>query len=156
MGERPLESPVILGFRIPSRVSVNLAPDHFSLYKLKNGQNAGSLGSDQIDKLERGYLGRNVKLMVFEEGEFTGVPNGLEPEDMWAGAGFHFSTHLTILKDLNSNNLLSGTSSHSVFWIATIFVCAITIAWFYLVRRPKNVATEGIDEPNAVGTISNQ
>jgi hypothetical protein len=94
-----LEKPLTMDFCVPGFADARLAHDVFRLYELRNGHKAGRLTSHQIEKLEKGYLGREVKLVVYESGRFRGMPAGL-PEDapVWQDTPFHFSTHLVVLK----------------------------------------------------------
>ena len=89
-----------LKFSIPSFVRVNLARHNFDLYELKTGEKTGSLSSKQIEKLEEGYIGKTVRLVVYEVGSFSGIPRNL-PKDVpiWADFGFHFSTSLVVLAE---------------------------------------------------------
>ena len=92
-----LERPVMLRFSTGFS-DVELANDHFSLYELKNHKKTGSLNSSQINELEKGYVGKSVRLAVYEVGYFRGRPTKL-PDDapLWADVGFHFDTSLEIL-----------------------------------------------------------
>jgi hypothetical protein len=96
---KKLEEPVVLRFATGFSV-VKLANDHFSLYELKHYKKAKSLTSSQIDELEKDYVGKSVRLAVYEVGSFFGIPKGL-PKDVitWAEPGFHFETSLVILAD---------------------------------------------------------
>lgn len=99
VNQKKLENPPLLTFTVPGFVDVNLANHHLALYELKTGKRRG-MNSAQIEKLEQGYVGRTVKLLVYEEGRFYGIPRNL-PDDVggWAGPGFHFSTSLQVLAD---------------------------------------------------------
>ena len=50
------------------------------------GQKTGHLDSDQIAKLEQGYVGKQVRLMVYETGGFSGIPRAI-PGDFTPVAG---------------------------------------------------------------------
>jgi hypothetical protein len=92
-----LDQPAVLQFSTGFSV-VELANDDFSLYELKHHKKASSLNSSQISELQKGYVGRSVRLAVYEVGSFRGVPKGL-PKDVltWADVSFHFDTSLVIL-----------------------------------------------------------
>ncbi len=97
-----LNKPPLLRFSVsvPVRafVGVSVASDHFGLYEMKNGKKAGSLDSEQIRELEKGYVGKTVRLVVYESGSFHGQPDKL-PKDYPtpADTGFHFSTSLDVV-----------------------------------------------------------
>ena len=97
---QPLSGPVVLEFGIPGFVSTALAADTFTLYEKKHGEAAHSLDSAQIAELEKDYVGRPVRLLVYEVGEYSGMPMNL-PNDVppWQDLGFGFSTRLIILAD---------------------------------------------------------
>lgn len=92
-----LENPPTLPFW--SRFGDRLPNDHFDLYELKNGRKATTISSSEIPELENGYVGRAVRLVAYEAGQFDGRPTAL-PQDMrpWGNALFHFSTHLVVVK----------------------------------------------------------
>ena len=94
-----LDQPTVLRFSTGFS-DVKLANDHFSLYELKHGKKTGRLNSAQISELEKGYVGRSVRLAVYEVGGFRGRPLKL-PDDapLWADVGFYFDTRLEILAD---------------------------------------------------------
>jgi hypothetical protein len=86
-------------FRTHSWGGVKLAPEVFSLYELKKGEKTGSLSDSQITDLERGYVGQAYRLLVYEEGVYSGIPAGL-PKDypIWQDRAFGFRTHLIVLR----------------------------------------------------------
>jgi len=100
VGGKKLDRPRMLEFSVPGFTGVKLANHTFGLYELKHGKKAGSLDSAQIKTLEQGYVGKTVRLVVYEVGDFSGVPHEL-PKDVpvWAGRTFHFSTSLVVLAD---------------------------------------------------------
>ncbi|MDD5705723.1 MAG: hypothetical protein PHR35_07340 [Kiritimatiellae bacterium] len=101
---KPLQSSVVLPFKIPSFADVAIADDIFSLRRLRTGRNTGVLTSVEIKELEKGYVGTGVHLLVYEEGHFSGFPRHL-PEDVaaWQGVGYGFSTCLVVLKAIPEN-----------------------------------------------------
>jgi hypothetical protein len=115
--QKQLNSPLILGFHIPPWVNVKLASDS--------------------------NVGQKVELMAFEEGEFTGLPGGLDPMDQWSDSMFHFSTHLTILKDLDNNSTLPRTKngSHSLLVVTGIIALMLAIGGFVALKRKSKIAT---------------
>lgn len=51
------------------------------------------------------FLGKKVRLVVYEVGSFHGIPHQLpEGVPVWADLGFHFSTSLTVLKERDVNS----------------------------------------------------
>ena len=97
---RKIDKSITVEFNIPGFASVELANDTFSLYELRNGKKTGKLDSSQIDDLENGYVGKSVRLVVYESGGFSGRPNNL-PKDvpLWQDTGFHFSTYLYVVAE---------------------------------------------------------
>lgn len=97
---KELSTSPLMQFSSPGFAGVELANHTFALYELKHGTKAKSLNSTQIAELEKGYVGKEVRLVVYEVGSFHGIPDQL-PEDVpaWADFGFHFSTSLTVLNE---------------------------------------------------------
>lgn len=95
-----LDAPQLMRFTVPGFVSVKLPNHTFALYELKHGKKATSLDSAQIAELEKGYVGKKVRLVVYEAGGFSGIPDSL-PDDVpiWADSRFRFSTALTVLAE---------------------------------------------------------
>lgn len=97
---RKLDRPPVLRFSVPGFASVKLANHTFSLYKMKLGTEANSLNSEQIAELERGYVGRTVRLVVYEVGSFGGMPRKLlKGVRRWLDVAFNFSTSLIVLDE---------------------------------------------------------
>jgi hypothetical protein len=94
-----VSNPPTCEFQTHSWDKVKIAPDVFSLYELKKGKKAGGLSDTQIAELEHGYVGQDYRLLVYEEGWYSGVPVGL-PEDyvVWQDRSFGFRTHLIVLR----------------------------------------------------------
>jgi hypothetical protein len=87
-------------FSLDYALDVNLAVDDFNLYSLKNNEMADELSGDQIRELKIGYVDKIVSLLVYEIGEFSGVPD--LPESYPAirqDHGFCFETRLEVLKE---------------------------------------------------------
>ncbi len=99
MRKSPLMTFSVMGFE-----AINLASQPSDLYELKHGTKVDSLNAKQIEELEKGYVGKKVRLAVYESGTFEGVPKGL-PEDLpvWAGVSFQFSTSLIVLKKFGAD-----------------------------------------------------
>lgn len=97
---KELAAPQLMRFSVPGFISVKLANHTFALYELKHGKKAASLDSTQIAELEKGYVGQKVRLVVYEAGGFSGIPDTL-PDDVpvWADSRFRFSTALTVLAE---------------------------------------------------------
>lgn len=88
----------LLKFSVPRIADVNLAANPFDLYELRNGKRATGLDDAQIVRLEEGYVGKTVRLVVYETGGFSGIPRNM-PEGVtsWADVSFSFSTSLVVL-----------------------------------------------------------
>lgn len=90
----------LMRFSVAGFASVQLANNAFALYELKQGEKAKRLGDNQIEELERGYVGKSFRLIVYEVGSFSGMPAEL-PKDVpvWQDTGFRFATSLTVLTE---------------------------------------------------------
>lgn len=102
---KELKSPPTMRFSVPGFAFAEIASNQFALYKLKMHEEAKGLTSDEIKALEEGYVGKLVKLVAYESGGFSGIPEFSElPDDLpglmpnWQDTMFHFSTHLIVLK----------------------------------------------------------
>lgn len=97
---QPLPQFQLMEFSVPGFVSVKLANDDFDLYELKTGTKASKLNSAQIEELQKGYVGKQVRLAVYETGGYSGMPENL-PSDVptWQDHGFGFSTSLVVLAE---------------------------------------------------------
>ena len=97
---KKLDKSVTIEFSAPSFVSVRLPNHTLALHELKNGKQVGKLNSTQIEELENGYVGKLVRLVVYESGCFSGMPKNL-PKDVpvWQDTVFYFSTSLNILAE---------------------------------------------------------
>jgi hypothetical protein len=97
---KELPTPLNLRFSPARGATVNLANDSFALHELKTGHKTGSLTDTKIRDLEKGYVGKTVKLTVYEVGGFSGIPQNLpDGTPVWADVGFGFSTSLVILRE---------------------------------------------------------
>jgi hypothetical protein len=96
-GQR-LPTPVVSRFFVHSQATrnVKLANDNFALYELRTGKKAGSLDTEQIARLEEGYVGRSVNVLAYQTGSFSGTPNH-KKFATWQGTSFHFSTHIVVM-----------------------------------------------------------
>ena len=100
VGDKRLATPVNLRFVAAPGASIKFARDGFELYELKTGKKTGSLTGTKIEELEEGYVGKNVKLTVYEVGEFSGLPRNRTKGDLlWADTGFHFWTSLVVIRE---------------------------------------------------------
>jgi len=97
---KELKNSPLMRFSTPGFASVELANHTFALYEMKHGEKPKRLDSLQIVELEKSYVGKKVRLVVYEVGSFHGIPNQM-PKDVpvWADVGFHFSTSLTVLNE---------------------------------------------------------
>lgn len=69
VGETELPTPQLEFFTL-LHPDLPLATNPFELYELKNGKKIGHLSQQEIEELEKKYLGQRFRLLVFEEGEF--------------------------------------------------------------------------------------
>jgi hypothetical protein len=100
VGNKLLATPVTLRFITAPGVSVKLASDGFELHELKTGKKTGTLTDTKIRELEEGYVGKTMKLTVYEVGGFSGIPRKMpEGRIWWADSGFHFSTSLVVISE---------------------------------------------------------
>lgn len=77
-------------FRIPT--------NSFELYRLKHGREAKELSSKDISELEKGFIGRQYRLLAYETGGYSGLPKGLPTAyPVWQDHGFAFSSYLMVL-----------------------------------------------------------
>ncbi len=99
INDKSLEKPTVERFRVLPFSGAEIANDHFDLYELKTGKKTGRLDSNQIKELEKDYVSKKVKLLVYESGSFEGMPNKL-PDDapLVQATDFRFRTHLMVLK----------------------------------------------------------
>lgn len=101
VGTNSISKPPTCEFYTHSWDDLKIARDEFSLYELKNGKKAENLSNKQVAELERGYVGRAYHLLVYEEGMFTGIPEGLPKGYMvWQDRSFGFRSHLIVLRIL--------------------------------------------------------
>lgn len=102
---KALKTSPLMQFSSPGFADAELANHTFALYELKHGSKAKSLNSTQIEELEKGYVGKKVRLFVYEVCSFHGIPGQL-PEDVpvWGDIGLHFSTSLTVLSERDAES----------------------------------------------------
>ena len=78
--------------------SFSIPTNSFELYRLKNGRNAKELSSNEIRELEKGFIGKQYKLLAYETGMFSGIPKALPTNyPVWQDRGFSFSSYLVVL-----------------------------------------------------------
>lgn len=94
-----LDKPPTLNFQVPAFVDAALVNNDFLLYEWKKGKKPSTLDSSEIAELEKDYVGKAVRLVVYESGGFSGIPDTL-PKDVpdWQDKGFGFTTYLIVLK----------------------------------------------------------
>jgi hypothetical protein len=97
---RELADKPLCEFGVPAYLRKNLARTHFELYEMKYGRRARELTDGQEDALERGYVGKEFILDVYETGSFSGIPRNM-PDDvpLWQDRGFGFRTSLVVLAE---------------------------------------------------------
>lgn len=90
----------ILEFSLRHAGKINLATNSFDLFFMNNGYTVEELNASQIAKLKNEYVDKEVTLVCYETGEFTGMPEDI-PDDVlpWQEAGFRFKSKLEILSE---------------------------------------------------------
>jgi hypothetical protein len=98
VGGRARVPPAVMEFSAPFVAS--LPSDPFELYESKTGSKPDGLDSAQIKQLEKGYVGKQVRLVVYETGGYSGIPRKL-PADAptWQDRDFGFRTSLVVLAE---------------------------------------------------------
>ncbi len=97
---RALESPPVMTFSVWGSARGKLARNDFELHKMKTGKKVGSLNQEQVETLQQGYVGKQMRLVVYEIGRFAGIPKQLPNDVMpWADVGFGFSASLEVLAE---------------------------------------------------------
>jgi hypothetical protein len=115
VGSDPLTDQPISPFFSHSWDRVDLPRNRFELYELKTGRKTGTLTSEDIEQVERDYVGRSYRLLVYELGGFSGVPGGL-PRDypVWQDdRGYGFHTQLVVLRILEQPSEHERTGSQA-------------------------------------------
>lgn len=89
---KSIEKPILTVFsNAPGNVA-RLANDTLSLYELKKGKRTGRLSEEDVTEIEHDYVGKQLKLYVYESGQFHGIPENLpEGTGGWQDTGFGFS-----------------------------------------------------------------
>ena len=100
VGGRAVRKPFPIELQVLGFVDVRLANNSFRLYELKTGKKAARLDSGQIADLQKDYVGKNVRLVVYETGGYSGIADHLPPDvPVWQDHSFSFSTHLVVLSE---------------------------------------------------------
>ena len=66
---------------------------------MEYGEPPPHLIDDKFRKLDEGYVGRVMRLGVYETGEFSGIPADVPLDLSWQDHGFGFSTSLVVLAE---------------------------------------------------------
>jgi hypothetical protein len=75
--------------------------DEFELYKYLNSKDTVTLSSDTSDQIKKRYVGKKFKVVAYETGEFTGVPDGyFKYQEVRQDYGFCFRHYIIIVADL--------------------------------------------------------
>lgn len=107
---KELHTPPVMQFFGFGLASAGLADNHFSLYEMTHGTKSKSLDSSQIAELEQGYVGKKVRLLVYELGGFSGIPSALPKDALtWADVPFGFGTSLRVLSDRDAEQKAGRT-----------------------------------------------
>jgi hypothetical protein len=109
---KELKPAPLMEFSVKNFASLELPNRAFDLYEMKHGKAEDWLNMPQIAELEKDYVGKKVRLAVYEVGSFHGLPTPL-PEDvgLWADVGFQFSTSLTVLSERNAESKSGRTKA---------------------------------------------
>ena len=94
-----LPEPVVMEFS--GDAELGLPTETFALYAWRTGKKAKSLDSDEIAKLNEGYVGSSVSVYAYETGRFGGVPACLpQGTPLWQDRGFSFRSSLVVVERL--------------------------------------------------------
>ena len=73
----------------------------FELYNYLYGKETGSLTSDQVNVIEKQYLGKKANVIAYETGAFTGVPDGyFNYQPLRSSTGFYFESYLVVISNM--------------------------------------------------------
>jgi hypothetical protein len=90
-----LAKPVIINFKDETG---QFPADDFELYKFKHKKEVASINSEESNKLQKGYVGRPFKIIAYESGGFTGIPNDyFKYQPVRQDMNFHFEHYLIII-----------------------------------------------------------
>lgn len=113
-----MKDPPIMQFSIRDfgkfNLSKKLAKGPFELYQIKHGRKTGSLSTEQINELKKGYIGKQFRLKAYETGGFQGIPSLPKEASVWADVGFSFSTSLVLLTDDKESQAAKPKSATSL------------------------------------------
>ena len=114
-----LDKKRLLRFALAPYPKLPYPNESLALYELKKGHKAkGWVDSKEIAELQKGYVGKQIHLRVWEKGMFSGIPQNMPADSMlWQDHGFGFSTWLVLLEDLSTTR-----SNHQKKPIAKSFV----------------------------------
>ena len=75
--------------------------DVFQLYKYLYGRETGAPTSDTTEKMKKEYVGKTFKVVAYETGEFSGVPdNYFKYQPVRQDRGFYFRHYIIVVADL--------------------------------------------------------
>jgi len=115
-----LQDKPVLEFSLNHSLDVELAVDNIELINMFG--EGDDLSEEYVNGLKKKYVGKEVSLLVYETGHFSGVPNDL-PDNalLWQDEGFNFKSTLEVLLEAvpmnqgthkpspqNDNNPLEG------------------------------------------------
>jgi hypothetical protein len=93
-----LKAKPIMEFRYRSFLGIDVPNNEFQLKELKTGKRAAQITSkEEIEQLEKGYVGSTVKLVAYETGGFDGMPKMPKDIPVWQDHQFAFSSYLELL-----------------------------------------------------------
>ncbi|NOT93411.1 hypothetical protein [Ferruginibacter sp.] len=77
--------------------------DEFQLYKYLYGKKKETVSSDIAVKIKKNYVGKTFKVVAYETGEFTGIPNGyFEYLPVRQDYGFHFRHYIIAVANVTN------------------------------------------------------
>lgn len=91
---KPIKEPVVMRFQSKEE---DIPETSFDLYKRKHGKSTSRLTDEELQSLEKGYVGSEVKFSAYETGAFQGLPEGLPKSKIWQGTRFQFMPELNVM-----------------------------------------------------------
>ena len=93
-----MEKRPVLEFSLRHSLDVDLAANNAQLINKFGGEGNNGRGEDIVPSLKTNYVGKEVNLLVYETGKFSGVPNDLpDNAPLWQDEGFGFRSTLEVL-----------------------------------------------------------
>lgn len=81
-------------------IAASIAKNGFELFELKHGKKAEWLSEEQMPELEKGFVGKQVNLVVYETGSFWGSIKDIDKYTIpSSNPSFRFTTSLSVLAE---------------------------------------------------------